>query len=1624
MPLDKRNFANGGMDGDSEQKLVASNDYVYALNIRSGSTDGPNVGAIETVKGNTLTSFTFNCQINKVIGTWENKITAKVYYFVYSKYTIPIIPTDIFNLTHGIYEYDIATNTIAIVLQSNFLNFDPNHLITGISMVEGTIFFTDFLNDVRMVDTVKAKLYMRAITTIWTFDDNVFYPGNKLGFVSSLPHSFVVGDKVKIHQFDPFTFAQYNAAFTITAVPDTFNIITDGTFLGPTPPEGGTATLVNDGYPIDLKDEHLTLIRKPPNCQPNTLFGSDTTINFNYLTDKLFQFKYRYIYWNQQKSAWSPISNLIFPSNTCSVNVITVNNFISIEVLTSDSTVVKIEIAARQGNISDFFSIITLDKTLLSIEDNTTYSYSFYNDKVYNNIDLNQSIKLFDNIPRWAQALDSMEGERIGIANGVDGFDLPAIDTCTKIEFGNAPVNISTAKYNITGIVRISNYFQIQSDYNNYQPIHDLGGGYVWGGIGQLTHTPGVGTDYQQTIPLGGFIVYLAGTDYYAIAKQVNGGGGSQNSDGVYSSNTESKRNDIRDVIQHQNTKGEFTLTNVPVGKYIMRVASHFTTADDLANPDRAYQKTSTNTTQVGGVTGTECTLEVTQDGRFIVNGVDIGVDFEAGGTDTIVADLSDPRFNLRSNAVAGYVTDKDITTPIVTTADALADTRIHLAKVGGQFLVPSVGRFTTDHNGYFFVTGSQAKEFTIKQIPDSCLSGGNSLGNTALTILDYANPTVPYTPASGARCGLCIIRNNNNSVSLFSRTKITGNIKSNLSGLPVQDVGVICTHGGQDITGIDGAYNFYVYINTAASPTRNDNLLFSNGVANCQYSFNHNFENFNIQIVPTSDPPNLTPPYSGNYDANHPVIIEDILATSLGGEVVRALKRGGEYQTGIVYFDNYNRSTTTITKDGLKLRIPFYGKDVVGDPEAFKTCALYVQKAGRGRGSGISGGDFNSGLPIVSWSIKNDPPAWATHYQWVRTKDSAINRYLQFNPQEVVYVDDAGGVSTFAAGTQVKIKINLPDYKVRYPDSVLSYDFVGTDTLLIGDRIRFIKKGSVYYTQSFDFKIINYKDGYAYFYNSVALGQIDTTVLFEVYTPKLNSVDDIYYEVSQCYPIGINSLGFRYHSAGTNGQDQKKWIFTDNKFETGGFLGFVSNAPHNIVVGDIIRVVQNPGAAFPQYDRTFLVTGVPNVREVITDQPFLGSTPANGGTIYVDATGQFTTGDAYYRYRNIVTTSPTAIIPTFIDDVRVSDFYVSDYSDIGRPNRVDPDFRQVNRISTVWHSDKFIPETNINGLNSFFDTAFEAYDRSFGSIQKIFNYNHRLDVYQELKVGSIPIGLSLMIDNSGQGVVGLSSNVLNKIQYYQGEFGIGTHPECFAHYGFSRYFIDVARAAVLRLSTDGITPIDNIKMNNYFNNLCKALIGSNLPFNIYGTYDIKFDEYVMAISGNTAVPSQTISWNERVNRWSTFYSYLPENMVGAGNNILTFKAGQLYLHNSNSLYNNFYGVQYQSEVHVLSNADPSKVKVYNAVSEETPDAWEVYEITTSDGQLTKIDYSDFQLIEGLQYASIPFDVNTPNVINPIYNGDPIRSTVVLAKFRNNSTEFRKLFAVNFMIKGSERSNK
>jgi hypothetical protein len=58
----QRNFIAGRMNKSVDERLVPNGEYIDALNIRMGSTEGSEIGVLENSKGNTqLTTLEYIC---------------------------------------------------------------------------------------------------------------------------------------------------------------------------------------------------------------------------------------------------------------------------------------------------------------------------------------------------------------------------------------------------------------------------------------------------------------------------------------------------------------------------------------------------------------------------------------------------------------------------------------------------------------------------------------------------------------------------------------------------------------------------------------------------------------------------------------------------------------------------------------------------------------------------------------------------------------------------------------------------------------------------------------------------------------------------------------------------------------------------------------------------------------------------------------------------------------------------------------------------------------------------------------------------------------------------------------------------------------------------------------------------------------------------------------------------------------------------------------------------------------------------------------------------------------------------------------------------------------------------
>jgi len=89
-----------------------------------------------------------------------------------------------------------------------------------------------------------------------------------------------------------------------------------------------------------------------------------------------------------------------------------------------------------------------------------------------------------------------------------------------------------------------------------------------------------------------------------------------------------------------------------------------------------------------------------------------------------------------------------------------------------------------------------------------------------------------------------------------------------------------------------------------------------------------------------------------------------------------------------------------------------------------------------------------------------------------------------------------------------------------------------------------------------------------------------------------------------------------------------------------------------------------------------------------------------------------------------------------------------------------------------------------------------------------------------------------------------------------------------------------------------------------------------------------------------------TLTYSEMVQGWVSFYSFIPDWMIGMNNYFYTFKGGNLYRHNTNVLRNNFYGVQYSSSIQSVFNDAVLDNKLFKTVAIQGDDVWEATLIT------------------------------------------------------------------------------
>ena len=85
---------------------------------------------------------------------------------------------------------------------------------------------------------------------------------------------------------------------------------------------------------------------------------------------------------------------------------------------------------------------------------------------------------------------------------------------------------------------------------------------------------------------------------------------------------------------------------------------------------------------------------------------------------------------------------------------------------------------------------------------------------------------------------------------------------------------------------------------------------------------------------------------------------------------------------------------------------------------------------------------------------------------------------------------------------------------------------------------------------------------------------------------------------------------------------------------------------------------------------------------------------------------------------------------------------------------------------------------------------------------------------------------------------------------------------------------------------------------------------------------------------------SKTLTYSSGAKGWPSFYSFIPDCMIGMNNYFYTFKNGSLYRHNTNEVRNNFYAKQFSSSIKSSFNLEPTTVKLFKTIELEGDASW------------------------------------------------------------------------------------
>ena len=652
--------------------------------------------------------------------------------------------------------------------------------------------------------------------------------------------------------------------------------------------------------------------------------------------------------------------------------------------------------------------------------------------------------------------------------------------------------------------------------------------------------------------------------------------------------------------------------------------------------------------------------------------------------------------------------------------------------------------------------------------------------------------------------------------------------------------------------------------------------------------------------------------------------------------------KSGGEYRFGVVFKDKFGRNGRLI---------PF--RDALTIPERDVTFSRLVKQ-------------IRWDLPSTNQHLYI--PDWAHAFSIVRTKELSRSFFLNIQAKRIYFADDLTSTPSdvqFTEGTSQFLAVDISTIH----EATLGYNFSEGDLLRVHSggfepvyQIVHQSGGFIYAALPEEGGVGSNLNSGNHFYN------------IEIFTPRLRNDDEPFFEIGECFSItnpgasnrtfssttGIikgdvvikrrdfgggnnNSFNLEFQSADVS---KNIWIQTSNK-------GYVPtrfqqvHKPHTIIFSEnrIVGTLFNGLSTFNALDEKNIPSESGPIQKII----LTSKVESLGNSMLAIGTNE--TASIYLGESQLQGGGGSAVVAIQTGVIGSVQILRGSYGTL-HPESV---VSQNNRVYWLDVLNGTCVQYDVNGLIPIGDKSIKSFFRE--RCEFIVTENKKgcfggFDPSNKEYILTLPsvTGTEQEFFDDQVDLLNTSANQFDNYQdpNYNATFTFVSNLSIRKN---RKYRVEISNATLNSAVLSSITlkKADGTTISNFssvstggFVEFVASEDASSLKITIaqasgspasgdilkFKTFEFRPSYYKLDNGDAT-----TIAYCENVQAWTSFYSFIPENMISVGTQFITFKDGKVYKHNINNTRNNFYGVQYKSRVSSIAKEAPSVIKTFNGLS-------------------------------------------------------------------------------------------